>query len=143
MTIKSKIWVVIGILFLALLVSPFLIVILSDGFGPGTLDYDGYFVDGFGLSRNNSLDVTLYSDYDIIIPTKVVEVGWDDSRIVVKREVIVGDSYTGEVFWYVIDRSSFLVTGPLKGEEFMSLYDELDLADIKMHKAGNLSKELY
>ncbi|PIS04283.1 hypothetical protein COT83_01445 [Candidatus Peregrinibacteria bacterium CG10_big_fil_rev_8_21_14_0_10_44_7] len=140
---KKQIWFVILVSFIGISLVLWFIVIAFSGFGPGTLDYDGYFVDGFGLSRNSSIDVTLYSDYGLSVPTKVIAVGWNDLYIIVEREVLVQNSSAGEILWYVIDRVNLSISDPFDEGEFSRVKDELGLSDVEMMKSGDLSSSLF
>lgn len=140
---KKNTWFVISFLILGLSIILGVFTISSSGFGPGTLDYDGYFVDGFGLSRNSSIDVTLYSDYGLSVPTKVVAVGWNDFYVIAEREVLAGNSSTGEILWYLIDRDNISIIGPFSDEDFVQAKEEFGLADVEMIRSGDLSSSLF
>jgi len=114
---------------------------ISGCFGPGIADYDGQFIDGYGLSRSSANNISLYGINDINVPAKIIELGWDESYIVIKREFLDDAGNPLDTFcWYIINLS---LSESINDENIDATLKDIGINEIKMYAPNELRNSLY
>jgi hypothetical protein len=108
-------------------------------------------VGGYRLSRESVHNVTVYHDVDPDksgIEAKVVEIGWTNEAIIVKRQALAprnsfpGDMYQEPVpgrfdFW-IIELPSGARLGPLTEEEYNTIMTKRAYIGLKLKRVAEL-----
>jgi hypothetical protein len=123
------------------------------GFGPGMQDFDYPVAGNYKVFRSSAHQIKVvpsggWSQNTPIIPTKVVEIAWDQTFVLVKQQQLrrrspnnPQDTYEepdpGKYAYWILDTSLPKVYGPLTAEEFRD-----KRAEMKINKALTL-RDVY
>ncbi len=145
------IFLLLGII-LGVLGAAFIILV-----SPGQYDYSYDIVNNFELIRSSAHDITIipkdrYSTENEIIPTKVVEVAWNN-RYVIAKQYGMKKAYPEEadntyeipdetvVNYWILDTENKERYGPFSYEEFSTKLQEFNLTNLQLKPVTEYRKE--
>jgi len=130
-----------------------IIVMVCFGCGPGVGDYEYDLIGNYKLFRSSAHEVQViptsgYQSTTPIIPTKVIEIAWDDKFILAKQVPLLTNKDTSDskkygtpnetvINYWILDTSVPKVYGPFNSKDFeenkqaLGVPSDLILQDVK------------
>lgn len=108
----------------------------------GASDYDIDLPGDYSIVRLSSQEIILAPKIEEgswgerVVPTKIVEVGWNSDFIICKQENLNNQ----ELYYWIININDKKVTGPINYEKFQEEINAKKINNIKLQKIEDLRK---